>query len=320
MQRWLVFGGTRFVGHHIAAAARARGHALTLFHRGETPAHLDGPVEEILGDRDGDLHRLAGRRWDAVIDVCGYLPRLVAAAAAAVQAEHYTFISSVSVYAPRALGLPPLDEGVPVRGWDGPPTEEITEERYGPLKVDCERAVAAHFAGTKLVIRPGYVVGPGDRTQRFSWWLHRLQRPGPLLVPANAHVPLQVIDARDLAAFVVRATEARVEGAFDCVGPARPWGAVYACAGPDTRPVAVDGAWLAAQGVDEDALPMWLPPDRLAESLIASGARARAAGLTLRPLAETVADILAEPPGDLPAERLSPEREAPLLAAWEARP
>lgn len=322
MARWLIIGGTRFVGHHIAQAALDAGHAVTLFHRGHTPPRLEGPYREVHGDRDGGLDALHGSRWDAVIDVCGYAPRVVEQALEALDCEHYTFISTVSVYPERPLDQPPIREDDPLLEWRGPRTEEITELSYGPLKVECERAVLARHPGATL-IRPGYVVGPRDHTHRFSWWVHWLARGGPTLVPDNAAAPIQVIDARDLAAFVVRATERRLAGAFNCVGPAESttWGEVYALvaqladAGTELVPVAED--WLVERGVDEDALPMWLPTERLGESLVGDGRKAATAGMSLRPLAETIQAILSEPvPGDLPEARLDEARERGLLSAW----
>jgi 2'-hydroxyisoflavone reductase len=322
MARWLIIGGTRFVGHHIAQAALDAGHAVTLFHRGHTPARLEGPYREVHGDRDGGMDRLHGSHWDAVIDVCGYLPRVVEQALEALECEHYTFISTVSVYPERPVDQPPIREDDPLLPWRGPRTEAITEQSYGPLKVECERAVVLRHPGA-TIIRPGYVVGPRDHTHRFSWWVHWLAQGGPVLVPANQDAPIQVIDGRDLAAFVVRATEQRLAGAFNCVGPAAPttWGEVYGLiarhSDPPTALVPVDEAWLVARGIDEDALPMWLPADRLGESLVASVAKATAAGLRLRPLVASVRDILAEPPrADRPAERLDGARAARLLERW----
>ncbi len=325
MSRWLVLGGTRFVGHHIADAAIRAGHDITLFHRGHTPARLEGPCREIFGDRDGGLEALEGTSWDAVIDVCGYVPRVVEQALEAVGCDHYVFVSSVSVYPERPVDGPPIREDDPLLSWRVPFTEAITEHSYGPLKVDCERAVQARHPGATL-IRPGYVVGPRDHTHRFSWWVRWLARGGPVLVPANAAAPIQVIDGRDLAAFVVRATQERLAGAYNCVGPeeSTSWGEVYALiaelAARPVEPVEVDEAWLVARGLDEESLPMWLPSERLGESLVASGERALVAGMRLRPLAETVADILVEPPrDDLPSARLDPTREAELLDAWARR-
>jgi 2'-hydroxyisoflavone reductase len=322
MARWLILGGTRFVGHHIAQAALRAGHAVTLFHRGHTPAQFEGPYRVVHGDRDGGMDRLHGSHWDVVIDVCGYVPRVVEQALEALECEHYTFISTVSVYPERAVDGPAIRETDPLLAWRGPRTEAITELSYGPLKVECEAAVLRRHPGA-TIIRPGYVVGPRDHTHRFSWWVHWLARAGRVLVPGNATAPIQVIDGRDLAAFTVGATEQRLAGAFNCVGPAEPttWGVVYALmarvAGVDTALEQVDEAWLVERGIDDEALPMWLPPERLGESLIASGAKAAAAGMRLRPLERTVCDILAEGPrSDPPAERLEPERATRLLERW----
>ncbi len=325
MASWLILGGTRFVGHHIAQAAIEAGHEVTLFHRGHTPARLEGPYRDLHGDRDGGLDVLHGTRWDAVIDVCGYLPRVVEQAVEALETEHYTFVSTVSVYPDRPVEQPAIREDDPLLPAWTSPSEEITEASYGPLKVACERAVLARHPAATL-IRPGYVVGPRDHTHRFSWWVRWLARDGRVLTPANHGAPLQVIDGRDLAAFTVRATEERQAGPCNCVGPEEPvpWGEVYALvprlAGTDTETVSVDESWLVDQGVEREAVPMWLPPERLAASLIACGAKARAAGLSLRPLAETVRDILVERPATPPPpERLTAEGERALLERWEAR-
>ena len=322
MARWLIIGGTRFVGHHIAQAALDAGHRVTLFHRGHTPAQLEGAYRQVHGDRDGGMDRLHGSHWDAVIDVCGYVPRVVEQALEALDCDHYCYISSVSVYPEHPVDLPPIREDDPVLEWAVPRTEAITEHSYGPLKVDCERAVQARHPGA-TIIRPGYVVGPRDHSHRFSWWVRWLSRAGPVLVPSNAAAPIQVIDGRDLAAFVVRATQRRLAGAFNCVGPAEPttWGEVYDLvveqAGAGTELVPVDEAWLVERGIDEEVLPMWVPPERLGESLIAAGDKAAADGMRLRSLSESVRDILAEEPRiDVPSERLDLAGAARLLERW----
>ncbi len=319
MAQWLILGGTRFVGHHIAQEAIRRGHHVTLFHRGSTPAALEGEYQEILGDRDGGLAALAGGRWGVVADICGYLPRLVGDSARVLAgAEVYCFISSLSVYQDRPLDLSAIREGDALRCWSGSPTEEITEHSYGPLKVDCERAVQRRFGRRALILRPGYVVGPRDHSRRFSWWVRRLARPGRVLRPDNDQAPIQVIDGRDLAHFAVRATERRLQGPYNLAGPALTWAQVYDCClaagGGRAQPVPVPEAWLSERALDEEELPMWLPRERLGESLIADSGRALAAGLQRRPLALTVRDILATPPvqRDGP-QRLSWAREQALL-------
>ncbi len=323
MSRWLVIGGTRFVGHHIAQAAIDAGHSVTLLHRGQTPAALSGDFQEILTDREGGLEALGGQRWDAVIDVCGYVPRVVEASVRALASSgHYTFVSTVSVYPERPVAQPAIREDDPLLPWRGPRTEDITEITYGPLKVECEQAVQAGFPGRNTLIRPGYVVGPRDHTHRFTWWVRWLSRGGRPLVPDNRAAPIQVVDGRDLAAFVVSATERRLEGAYNVVGPERrvTWGEVYDLiveeAGAGTELVTVAEDRLVARGLGEGGIPMWLPRERLAESLVADPGRALAAGLELRPLRDTVRDILAEPPrDDRPAERLTPEGARALLRA-----
>ncbi len=326
MSRWLILGGTRFVGHHIAQAAIEAGHDVTLFHRGQTPAALRGPFREIFGDRDGGLAALDGGGWDTVVDVCGYVPRVVAASVRALAAcDHYTFVSTVSVYPERAVNGPAIREDDPLLGWRGPRTEEITELSYGPLKVECEQAVQRGFPGHHTIIRPGYVVGPRDHTHRFSWWVRWLARGGKTLVPDNLEAPIQVVDGRDLARFVVASTERRLVEAFNVVGPERlpAWGEVYSLcselAGAGTELVPVAESWLTEQGIDDEAIPMWLPRERLGESLLADGSKALAAGLRLRPLRDTVRDILAEAArDDLPADRLTPEWADGLLRDWAA--
>ena len=329
MSHWLILGGTRFVGHHICAAALAAGHRLTLFHRGSTPAELPAPVQEVLGDRDGGLAPLRGRRWDAVIDVCGYLPRVVGQSVDLLRAAapRYTFISSVSVYPDRPLSQPLLREQDALRPWIGPASEQITASSYGPLKVLCEEQVGRHPGG--LIIRPGYVVGPRDPTARFSWWVRRLAAGGRVLLPDSLDLPFQVVDARDLAAFVVRATEEGLSGAFNVAGPAHvlTWGgltqAVQRAVGRPVVPVRVDEGWLLARLEDPDELlPMWLPRGRRAESLMVDSSAARARGFAPRPVEQTIADILAapEPQGAPWGSRLSPRQEEDLLRRWEASP
>lgn len=321
MARWLVIGGTRFVGHHIAQAAQEAGHSLTLLHRGQTPCDLQ-EVEELLADRDGGLDVLGQRTWDAVVDVCGYLPRVVEASARALAGRvgHYTFISTLSVF-PAVDPARPIEESDPLLPWEGPETEEITDTTYGPLKVRCEAAVLSHHPGATLV-RPGYVVGPRDPSRRFSFWVRRVAAGGRMLFPANTQAPVQVIDARDLARFVVLATEGRLGGAFNAVDLPSTWARVLDLAqevsGAEVQRVEVDPDWLVSQLDDQEtSLPMWLPPDRLDETLLASAARAREHGLRCRPLAQTTADILADThPEREDLDRLDPSQEAALLEAW----
>jgi len=211
----LVLGGTRFVGRHIVEAALAGGHRVTLFNRGQTNPGLFPDVETLKGDRDGGLDMLRGRRWDAVVDTYGMLPRLVRASTEILKsaAEQYVFISTLAVYADYAN--PVTGEELPLRELSDPTVEELTGDTYGGLKVLCERAVQEVFGPGALIIRPGFIVGPWDATDRFTYWMRRIQRGGEMLAPGQPDDPMQVIDARDLAHFVVRLVEHRVVDTFN---------------------------------------------------------------------------------------------------------
>lgn len=341
--RLLLLGGTRFVGRHLAAAALARGHALTLVHRGRTNPGLFPEAEHLLGDRGGDLAFLSGRRWDAVLDVNGYLPRQVRASTArlAAAAERYVFISTISAYAdlsvPGATEEAPLEQ--PPADADAEGTEQITSETYGWLKALCERAVTAAFPDRSLIIRPGLLVGPEDHTGRFAYWPWRFARGGEVLAPAAQDAAVQLLDARDLGEWIVRLVEGGVTDVYHAMGPATgpatepdsplTFGGILATARAIADPQRlssitwVDPDFLLAQGVAPwSELPLWLPGEAGFNRV--DNSRARAAGLTFRPLAETVRDTLRwleSLGGILPVSadrgsQLSPEREAELLRAW----
>jgi 2'-hydroxyisoflavone reductase len=333
--RLLVLGGTLFLGRHIVEAARARGHELTLFNRGRTDPRPIAGVAQIHGDREHDLAGLAGRDWDAVIDTSGYLPRVVRASAETLAGRvgRYVFVSSISAYG--AFPEPGLDETAPT-ATDPPPGTEDVREHYAELKAACERVVGHVLPGGALVIRPGLIVGPHDPTERFTYWVRRLAAGGRVLAPRAPEQPVQLIDARDLAEWIVRMVEARAAGVYNATGPAAPltFGAmldrINAAAGGRAELVWVDEARLAEAGVAPwDELPLWLDLNRNPDfrGFLAAGiGRALAAGLTFRPLEETVRDTLAwarERPGPSgrskgtmlsPPAGLSPEREADLLA------
>src|SRR5258707_3781444 len=220
--RILVLGGPQFLGRHAVDAAIARGHEVTLFNRGQTRPELFPDVEKLRGDRDGDLAALAGRDFDAVVDTSGYVPRLVAETLDALgEVGHYTFVSSISVYAD--LSTPPT-ESSPLAELKEP-TEEW-REAYGELKVLCENVVREHFPGA-FIPRPGLIVGPWDPTGRFTYWPERIAAGGNVLAPAPPSEAAQVIDSRDLAAWIVRAAEAGLPGTYNAVDHATPMAAIF---------------------------------------------------------------------------------------------
>ena len=313
--RILVLGGTQFLGRHAVDAALAGGHEVTLFNRGQTRPELHPGVEKLRGDRDGNLDALRGRSFDAVIDTSGYVPRIVRETIDALgDAGHYTFVSSISVYAD--LSAPPA-VGAPVAELEEP-TEEW-REAYGALKAECEDVVRERFPDA-FIPRPGLIVGPWDPTGRFTYWPQRLAAGGRVLAPAPPDADAQVIDARDLAAWIVAAAERGLGGTFNAVGPvARRDAFLEACGGGEL--VWVDPAFLAEQGVEEwMELPLWLASPEYAGMLSVDPAPALAAGLEPRPLEETAQDTLAwvrsgEAPADPPAG-LAPEKERAVLDSW----
>jgi 2'-hydroxyisoflavone reductase len=327
--RILVIGGTAFVGRHIVQSAVDAGHDLTLFHRGRTGTELFGQATHLLGDRDEDLSALADGGWDATIDVCAYFPRQVRALAAALgtRGGRYVFISSVSAYSPSVPAG--YDESAPLAEVGDPDATEVTEENYGGLKVACEQASAALFGPDTTIIRPTYVIGPYDRSYRFTWWVDRIAKGGTVLAPGSPDDPIQLIDARDQAAWIVSLLERSVTGTFHSVNPAPPFGfgqmldAIAAEVAPaGTRLAWADSRFLLEQGADGMALPLWAEGEGDAANMsMANPAAAFAAGLTPRPLRETVADIRAEnraPATGRPGVGISAEREAELLARWAA--
>ena len=199
----LILGGTAFLGRHLVEAALAAGHELTLFNRGRTNPGLFPAAEELHGDRTEGLEPLRGRRWDAVVDTCGFVPRFVGTAVdlLAEAAGHYTFVSSISAYAD--LGSPGLREDAPLATMEDETVEEIRGDTYGPLKALCEEVVRRGFPDRCLIVRPGLIVGPHDPTDRFTWWPWRMAQGGQALAAEPRDAPVQVVDARDLAAWML---------------------------------------------------------------------------------------------------------------------
>jgi 2'-hydroxyisoflavone reductase len=217
----LIIGGTRFLGRHLVNSARARGHDVTLFNRGKTNPDLFRKVKTIKGDREKDLNQLEGT-WDAVIDTCGYVPRVVKLSAnmLKLKTEKYVFISSISVYASFAkIGINESDE---VAKLEDESIEEITGETYGALKALCEKVVQDVYGINSLIIRPGLIVGPHDPTDRFTYWVKRVAQGGEILAPDRPEVLTQLIDVRDLADFILTLIENDVSGVFNATGPDAP--------------------------------------------------------------------------------------------------
>ncbi|MGW3184139.1 NAD-dependent epimerase/dehydratase family protein [Kitasatospora sp. NPDC001119] len=321
--RILVIGGTRFIGFHFAEAALAAGHEVTVVHRGRSGAGLLPDATHLIADRDADLSALRGRHWDATVDLCAYYPRQVRELAAALDpgaAGRYLLVSSLSVYdVPAAPGYAEDSALLPA---DGPEAEEITAETYGVLKVQCERAARQAFGPETLLVRPTYVIGPRDYTHRFDYWVERLARGGEVLAPGRPDAPLQVVDVRDLAAWMLALLERGASGAYHAATPP-PFGigdlldaVAAAVAPPGTTLTWVDEDFLRAAGVQERTLPLWPADPESRATSTADPAAALATGLALRPVADSARDI--QPFERVPGT-LDPEREAELLAAWHQR-
>lgn len=328
----LVLGGTRFVGRAIVEEAIQRGHDLTIFHRGESNPGLFPNQATVQGDREKDLARLGDQNWDAVIDTCGYVPRIVRYSADFLRdrVKRYAFISTISVF--KDTSTIGIDENGTLFGaadLEDPSTEQITGGSYGPLKVLCEEIVQKAYGDRGVVIRPGLVVGPHDPTDRFTYWVSRIAEGGEALVPGRPDRPNQFIDARDLANFTMDAIEGEQAGVFNATGPASPHTMdtiVTTCrevAKSDARFVWIEEAFLTDRKVEPwSHLPLWLP-----ETADNAGffhidcSRGIAAGLAFRPLSETVRDTLAwvgSRPDDYTWKAgLARDRERELLAEWK---
>lgn len=318
----LILGGTHFLGIHLTEECLQRGHTVTLFNRGTRSVNL--PVQQLTGDRDGQLEALDGLHWDAVIDTSGHLPRLVAQSASRLSnaSQHYTFISTIGVY--ENFHAVNIDEQYPLATL-AEPTEEITENTYGALKALCEEKVQHAFPKRCLIVRSGLLVGPYDPTDRLTYWVRRIAKGGTILAPAAP--PVQCIDARDLARWVVRMVERQATGVYNATGPSYELKDIlHACqqvTGRQDPIVWVDEAFLMQQGIqDWVELPLWLSTRRLMPGFSKICCqKALRSGLRIRPLKETISSILRwdmmrkEP--KLKAG-LDAQKEAKLLAQWKA--
>jgi len=343
--RILILGGTGFTGPSQVRYAIERGHHVTVFNRGRSQADLPAGVVQLQGDRNAPDGLAAlrqavanGETWDVVIDNPTTLAVGVRDAGEVLQraAQQYVFISTISVYADTSR--PGMDEDTPLLTYDGDPLE-VTQEAlrenlglYGPLKAASEREAEKWFPGRTTVIRPGLIVGPGDPTDRFSYWPIRIARGGEVLAPGNPTDPVQIIDARDLAEWTIRVVEQKVFGIYNATGPearlsiAEMLYGIRAATTANVRFTWVDADFLASQRVRPwSHMPVWVPfTPRTAGFADVSIARALERGLTFRPLAVTAKDTIdwfqtlpAERQGELRAG-LPAEREAEVLAAWHA--
>lgn len=332
----LIFGGTIFLGRYLIESALARGHEVTIFNRGQHNPELYPEVEKLRGDRRADLAALKGRHWDVVIDTCGYVPSEVRKSAEQLSraAEHYTFISSCSVYA--SFNLAGTDENAPVSRITDEQLSEAeqidTGERataltygaaYGALKALCEQTAEEAMPGRVLSVRAGLIVGPHDYSDRFTYWVHRVAQGGEVLAPGRPRRRVRVIDVRDLAAWIIRMAEMRQAGIYNATGAEDNLtmeGLLNECrtvSRSDATFVWASEEFLLEQQVRQwSEMPLWISEEHNGIFAI-NNDKAIAAGLTFRPLSETIRDTLAwDATRSSNAEwraGLTPERERELL-------
>jgi 2'-hydroxyisoflavone reductase len=325
--RILIIGGTRFLGRHLVESALAHSHDVTLFNRGKSNPDLFPQLETILGDREKDVDKLAGRIWDAVIDVAGYFPRIVRLSADVLKENvaRYVFISTISVYDNfKKVGINEFD---PVGKIADETVEEITGETYGPLKALCEQVVQEIYGERALIVRPGLIVGPHDPTDRFTYWPVRVARGGDVLAPQKPEAAIQVIDVRDLSDFIIKLIQDAASGVYNATGPDYELsiGKLLEVSKQVSNSDA-DFKWASVDFLNRNKveawsdLPTWVPDDE--ESIGFSRidvSKAIGAGLRFRPLEETVRDTLAwaqtRPADHEWRAGLTAEREAQVLAA-----
>ena len=337
----LILGGTAFLGRHLVDAALAGGHEVTVFNRGRHDAPRRG-VEWLLGDRANNLSALAGLRWDAVVDTSGYVPSQVRVSAVqlAGQVAHYTFVSTLSVYASSTQG--PVDESgaleqVPPERLkaleaivpEGAVTALHYGDMYGGLKALCERAVQDVMGGRAFIVRPGLIVGPYDYTDRFTYWVSRVARGGEVLAPGDPQRSRRFIDVRDLSEWILASIVANRNGIYNATGPdydltmGRVLDECQKVSGSDAQFTWVDDDFLVAHGADPwIGVPLWVPRTESPPSLRATYDRAQKEGLRYRPLADTIRDTL-EWDRTRPADRqrqagIPSAQERALLSAWHA--
>lgn len=324
----LILGGTRFLGKTIVESALARGHQVTLFNRGSRP-ELFPQLEQLTGDRDGNLDALKGRQWDAVIDTSGYVPRIVRQSVEQLKdcVQHYTFISTIDVY----------DEGVPGVFSETHPTKRLEDESvediqvaYGPMKARCEEIVQHYMPDQALIVRCGLIAGPGDHTDRFTYWPHRIAKGGEVLAPGNPQAGIQFIDVRDVSEWIIRKVEEKHSGVYTATGPAERLTVgelLRNCndvLGSKASFTWVSDSFLMQHNVGSwIELPLWIPAEQNLQAFMeVDVTKIKEAGLRYRPLEETIKETLSwDHSRSIDYERkagLDPNKEAELLRLWNS--
>jgi 2'-hydroxyisoflavone reductase len=318
----LIIGGTKFIGIHIVEELLKRGHTVTIFNRGVTNAGLFPTVEKLIGDREKDLSVLQGRHWDAVIDTCGYVPRIVqhSAEILAPLTDLYVFISTISVY--KDFSVKYIDETAELSILKDATTEEVTGETYGPLKVLCEKIVNDAFPGRSLIVRPGLIVGPHDPTDRFTYWPVRIAQDGEVLAPGLKDAQVQFIDVRDLASFIVSSIEKKDIGTYNVTGPKELLTlenfllTCKATLNSEAKLTWIDDLFLEDNEIGFwTELPLYIPENKGISGMLAVNIdKALEAGLTFTPLDNTITDTLK---WDQSRQITEGERKAGLAMAKE---
>ena len=324
----LILGGTVFLGKHIVNSALKDGHEVTLFNRGKHNPELFPDIEKIRGDRDGDLSALDGRKFDAVIDTSGYVPRIVKMSAEFFKdkVKTYTFISSISVY--KDFSDMTMNENSEVSTLEDETVEEITGETYGPLKYLCEKAVTDIYKDNAVIIRPGLIVGEDDPSDRFTYWIYRINQGGNVLAPGPKEKNVQFIDVKDLADFTLKMTENNVSGTYNATGPAEKLSfekLLEECknvSGSSAEIVWADQKFLLDENIAPyTELPLWLP-DEMDGGNNCNINKALGKGLKIRPLEETIKDTLkfiSSKKDYTLKSGLKSEKEAELIIKWQQK-
>ena len=326
----LILGGTGFIGPHMVREALRRGHDVSLFNRGRTNNELFPDLKLFKGDRNNGLQPLEGGKWDVVVDNSGYVPRHVEDSARLLSpvVSHYVYVSTISVY---DISAAPITEVSPLATMEDETVEEVTGETYGPMKALCEQRVTAELGADRTtILRPTYICGPGDRTDRYTYWPVRTLRGGEMLWPGTPEDDIQIIDVRDFANFTVDCLEQKIAGIFNTVTPLRSFKMgdllddSLGVTDANMTPVWVDKDFVTAHKVAEDGgLPIWEDPNgEYAALTLVDGSRAAASGLKNRPTRETARDTISWwktlPPDRTDKLRagLSADKEAELLQLW----